>query len=449
MSSPFGLIQPWVEPGNFQRNLRQIIELYRFCLDEGSPLILAPSLALSGGDLGDLIEQSAFRAQHDHALAFLAQEANFAPILIPEWFYEDGHWSIHALWLHQGIITDLGKLTNSPHSNGQSILTTSFLHHTLILAHPNCDIDKLFTIYSQCEHPILIEFTAETWHIGNDPKQEIRLHKYPGITNGDIYLPRIAGIVGYGAYLGQSIRVHQGRQTKLHTMGMDALACTRYTQNDEISTSPVVISGGKRLSFYCRMSHKETFSIHFSFTPGCILTLSMLATQAWSTPIGISNWNNLTDDDHTLIDQLFNHFELIREDIPLTKEKYIHLVPSSLTEQYLSLSTSFDLHQHEFYINPIGDLLDTECLKDLSEREKEYCRSNPDFNLQEIDTIISLLIDDHASPTFLTSHDRWKNKEAIIRKIQKNIESIRTYSPIAKLIMRKRNHTPIFHTFRD
>jgi hypothetical protein len=77
-----GLIQPETIPGNFPRNLRTIVELYRSCLDGGAELVLCPPLALSGMHTGELALRGGFRSQHRAALAYLAREITEVPLLL-------------------------------------------------------------------------------------------------------------------------------------------------------------------------------------------------------------------------------------------------------------------------------------------------------------------------------------------------------------------------------
>ena len=50
-----GLIQPETIPGQFPRNLRAIVELYRTCLDRGAEIVICPPLALGGMNTGELL----------------------------------------------------------------------------------------------------------------------------------------------------------------------------------------------------------------------------------------------------------------------------------------------------------------------------------------------------------------------------------------------------------
>lgn len=77
-----GLIQPETIPGQFPRNLRTIVELYRSCLDQGAEIVLCPSLALGGVHVGELALRSGFRAQYRAALNYLAREMAEAPLLL-------------------------------------------------------------------------------------------------------------------------------------------------------------------------------------------------------------------------------------------------------------------------------------------------------------------------------------------------------------------------------
>lgn len=77
-----GLIQPEPIPGHFPRNLRNIVELYRSCLDGEAGLVLCAPLALGGMHTGELALRSGFRFQHREALAYLAREIAEIPLLL-------------------------------------------------------------------------------------------------------------------------------------------------------------------------------------------------------------------------------------------------------------------------------------------------------------------------------------------------------------------------------
>lgn len=77
-----GLIQPETIPGQFPRNLRAIVELYRACLDQGAGIIICPPLALGGMHTGELALRSGFFPQHQAALEYLAREIAEIPLLL-------------------------------------------------------------------------------------------------------------------------------------------------------------------------------------------------------------------------------------------------------------------------------------------------------------------------------------------------------------------------------
>lgn len=77
-----GLIQPETIPGQFPRNLRTIVELYRSCLDHGAELVICPPGALGGIHTGELALRSGFRSQRRAALAYLSREISEAPLLL-------------------------------------------------------------------------------------------------------------------------------------------------------------------------------------------------------------------------------------------------------------------------------------------------------------------------------------------------------------------------------
>lgn len=77
-----GLIQPETIPGNFPKNLRSIVELYRTCLDQGANIVICPPLALSGVHLGELALHEGFRTQQQAALNYLAKEISAIPLLM-------------------------------------------------------------------------------------------------------------------------------------------------------------------------------------------------------------------------------------------------------------------------------------------------------------------------------------------------------------------------------
>lgn len=77
-----GLIQPETIPGQFPRNLRAIVELYRTCLDREAEIVICPPLALGGRHTGELALRSGFRSQYQAALEYLAREIAEVPLLL-------------------------------------------------------------------------------------------------------------------------------------------------------------------------------------------------------------------------------------------------------------------------------------------------------------------------------------------------------------------------------
>lgn len=76
-----GLIQNEAVAGDLSRNLRQVVQEYRKCLDAGADLVIAPAQALDGAFLHDLSTRSSMRLQAQAALEALASETSL-PLLL-------------------------------------------------------------------------------------------------------------------------------------------------------------------------------------------------------------------------------------------------------------------------------------------------------------------------------------------------------------------------------
>ncbi len=94
-----GIIQTESEAGNFPRNLRQIVTLYRECVDRQAELVVAPCHALSGIAPLSLTQRSGFMSQHRAALDYLAQEVMGIPLILAERLDNE----IKFFIFHQGI----------------------------------------------------------------------------------------------------------------------------------------------------------------------------------------------------------------------------------------------------------------------------------------------------------------------------------------------------------
>ncbi|WPX39656.1 hypothetical protein QET93_008920 [Akkermansia sp. N21116] len=77
-----GIIQPYVTPGDFPRNVRAIIEAYRACLDDGADLVAAPAMSLSGPEPEGLLHRSAYAREHEDALRYMALEMGKVPLIM-------------------------------------------------------------------------------------------------------------------------------------------------------------------------------------------------------------------------------------------------------------------------------------------------------------------------------------------------------------------------------
>ncbi len=96
-----GIIQPESVPGAFTANLRNIVTLYRDCVDKGAQIVLCPAMALSGINTGDLHYRAGFIDQLKAALNYLAKEIMHVPLLMAERYitcYSEHKLQIHILY---------------------------------------------------------------------------------------------------------------------------------------------------------------------------------------------------------------------------------------------------------------------------------------------------------------------------------------------------------------
>ncbi len=106
-----GIIQPESVPGAFTANLRNIVTLYRDCVDKGAQIVLCPAMALSGIHTGDLNLRIGFKEQLKAALNYLAKEIMHVPLLLCERAQgPDNEDSLQAYLLCKGNLTPLRLL---------------------------------------------------------------------------------------------------------------------------------------------------------------------------------------------------------------------------------------------------------------------------------------------------------------------------------------------------
>lgn len=103
-----GLVQHNPVTGDFPRNVRNLINGYRECIDNEAEIVFSPSLALPGILCGDLKNRTRFALQCEEALKYMAKEVGSVPFgvgtLIP---FEDGSWEDGYALLKDGEIIEI------------------------------------------------------------------------------------------------------------------------------------------------------------------------------------------------------------------------------------------------------------------------------------------------------------------------------------------------------
>lgn len=103
-----GLVQHNPVTGDFPRNVRNLINGYRECIDNGADVVFSPSLGLPGILCGDLKNRTRFALQCEEALNYMAKEVGSVPFgvgtLLP---FEDGTWEDGYALLKDGQILEI------------------------------------------------------------------------------------------------------------------------------------------------------------------------------------------------------------------------------------------------------------------------------------------------------------------------------------------------------
>ncbi len=91
-----GIIQNAPLTADFSNNLRSIVQGYRYCIDHGAELVIAPATALCGPKPAALSSRSSFLQQTQAALNALSHELSTAPLLLaaysPLFANEEDDW---------------------------------------------------------------------------------------------------------------------------------------------------------------------------------------------------------------------------------------------------------------------------------------------------------------------------------------------------------------------
>ncbi len=189
-----GLIQPETIPGHFPRNLRNIVELYRSCLDGGAEIVLCPPLALSGVHTGELALRSGFRSQHRAALTYLAREIADVPLLLGAADAE----GIRFYLLRKGLsFPQQFTISAAPHK----------MERVPLLGIWRTADEAGFTISPWGQSPtphasspcLLLRTPAESWHDGLLEQDEEEARRMARETELPVFTVRLAG--GEGPFL--------------------------------------------------------------------------------------------------------------------------------------------------------------------------------------------------------------------------------------------------------
>ena len=118
-----GIIQSKALPGDFPRNLRQIVQGYRECLDRGADIVITSIYALSGLEPHDLKRRNSFMRQMEEATETLAAELSMTdvplitgycinPLLTPVGEEFDDYWEAD-----DGLLCDVSEDNDSMHES--------------------------------------------------------------------------------------------------------------------------------------------------------------------------------------------------------------------------------------------------------------------------------------------------------------------------------------------
>lgn len=186
-----GIIQNEPITADLSRNLRQIVQGYRECLDHGANLIIAPSHALCGAGLQDLADRTSFLQQTESALEVLAQELGSTPLILAAYAPMPG-------FLMPGN-TDGDDIADEPEwwydnpTNG--ILVPYILEHDTVTELENADIvdinglqvyvdvNEEEVVIDDMEPDIIVHLPSTSWHAKAAEGDEER-HSWEANVNG-------------------------------------------------------------------------------------------------------------------------------------------------------------------------------------------------------------------------------------------------------------------------
>ncbi|MBQ4636964.1 MAG: hypothetical protein IJB64_11095 [Akkermansia sp.] len=77
-----GIVQSAPLTADLSRNVRQIVQGYRACLERGANLVIASAYSLCGSGLLDLADRNSFLQQTETAIEYLSQELGDTPLLL-------------------------------------------------------------------------------------------------------------------------------------------------------------------------------------------------------------------------------------------------------------------------------------------------------------------------------------------------------------------------------
>lgn len=453
-----GLIQPETIPGHFPKNLRAIVELYRFCLDAGADLVLCPPLALSGFHTGELAQRSGFRAQNNAALSYLVKEIASVPLLLGAvdgeqirfYLLRDGE-----LFPQQAVITATAPPRQMPFLSIQTTTTTPFFSVT------SWDTSEPLQ-NSTC---LLFHTPVEAWHEGILEEDEKQTRLLAQNAKLPVFTIRLAG--GEGEYL------LPGASSAWSAQGV-LLKRMRFMERDYAVISPssprnnetALPSASQQIRHalqkgtidFIRKSGHNAVCFNIQEGPATILLAKLLKEKWPSLPITglIPTLPDTTENLKKQWQDLADTIGLNTIPFPLKNMDQIqdaYLVASWLMHQwaeeegalFLSSLSGTDIITNPDLLHtaiatdlmPLGDLYETE----LADLFPDFFTSTPEARSR--DGFLIRLLRNHDSATKLVS--QFPESESEIRRLQRRIhasEWMRRKLP-PSIILRSTPNTPL------
>lgn len=481
-----GIIQNAPLTADLSRNLRQIVQGYRECLDHGANIIIAPAYSLCGAGLQDLADRHSFLQQTEAALDALSQELGSTPLILgayapmPELLTADDdeeddytgpqtqHGVIVPYLLENNSVTEL--------ENGETVDING--------AEVYVDVDEEVVIIDDMAPDIIVHLATQSWY-ANAAKDDETNRRWEANTNDvPVVCVHHVGTVDGEIYAGGSGIYLPGNKT--HTRLPFFETANRAVSLGAGGNANAIPQDEELLALALERGIRDT--VHQNgYLGACILLdepqsylLAILCAEA----LGAANVHGLTFCNNTrcadilninvkalaldnVSAQIANSSDISAQDI--LRVRLQAAMMTTYADQHalmpLSCITRHDLMLNQFvlygntagYLAPLGNMyeMDTYLLSQyFSEKYAALFGTLNEPTHPEQDRIIHELADNNISAGALLHDYVCPFKEDDIRMVQRRIIASaqkRTQIPPVLFVDKKseRKHYPTHHRLND